>query len=400
MEPENNSSTNDQEPPTTTQADSIWIPSHDADLFGEGGWFGRGVAEGSGDGLREKAFQTFLMDSHLTLENPLADVHLFQNPSMGANETNTSTIPSFDPDVLRDYATRVGPARLASGEGPSGSNVVEAMSTSPASFDRADDGSRVKSAGIGSSVGSLESSSSTSPPSFGHSLEEIKPHSGSGAGLGNWAPWAIEDGRIIVSRLSGDRTGYDALGRGTYDTGRETGGNSRSLSTCSGPESGCGSGDSSNLRRIDPSNLHALAEGDVGDGAGMLKRRRSVAASENRGSGSPFEDGEEEEGGGGGAGLSKEEEKDLVRRRRNTEAARRSRDKKNAKLSHLEGVIGNLERENSNLKIRAAVLQNDKTNLQIRERELQKRISALEGQLEEVHRTMQTAAMRARGVLE
>ncbi|KAI8854874.1 hypothetical protein BC829DRAFT_378728 [Chytridium lagenaria] len=109
---------------------------------------------------------------------------------------------------------------------------------------------------------------------------------------------------------------------------------------------------------------------------------------------------DEEDGGGGVAsgatsgtsgtpkndvGEKSKDEKDLIRRKRNTEAAKRSRERKNARISNVK---------NSNLRIRAAVLQNDKTALQMRERELITRVSVLETQLAEVHRSMHEVAMR------
>ncbi|KAJ3107102.1 hypothetical protein HDU97_004795 [Phlyctochytrium planicorne] len=88
------------------------------------------------------------------------------------------------------------------------------------------------------------------------------------------------------------------------------------------------------------------------------------------------------------------ESMDAIRRKRNTEAAKRSRDRKNEKIVQLESHIKSLEGENSNLKIRAAVLQNDKDTLQNREKALNRRIIDLQTQLEEVHRSMHVAAMR------
>ena len=85
-----------------------------------------------------------------------------------------------------------------------------------------------------------------------------------------------------------------------------------------------------------------------------------------------------------------DEEMDLtsLKRKRNTEAARRSRERKLLRLQTLEDQVRQLEMENTNLTMRLAVLQNEKTLWQTREQEFNNRIKILESQLSESHRAM------------
>ncbi|TPX66507.1 hypothetical protein SpCBS45565_g04439 [Spizellomyces sp. 'palustris'] len=85
----------------------------------------------------------------------------------------------------------------------------------------------------------------------------------------------------------------------------------------------------------------------------------------------------------------------LRKRMKNTEAARRSRQRKMARLDTLEHQVTNLEGDKSKLLMRVAVLENERSTFQQREQELSARIASLEKQLQESHRAMLQVGMRA-----
>ncbi|KAJ3191874.1 hypothetical protein HK101_007324 [Irineochytrium annulatum] len=120
-----------------------------------------------------------------------------------------------------------------------------------------------------------------------------------------------------------------------------------------------------------------------GSGIGVgVKRRKSV-----EGFG---EEEEDEEGEDHGLVEVKGEEdvEVLEKRRRNTEAARRSRQKKVLKLSSLEHVVKELEKQNASLTVKVAVLETEKSNLLTRQRELSDRVVQLEEQLAVAHQSL------------
>ncbi|KAI9208029.1 uncharacterized protein BJ171DRAFT_492426 [Polychytrium aggregatum] len=86
---------------------------------------------------------------------------------------------------------------------------------------------------------------------------------------------------------------------------------------------------------------------------------------------------------------------DTVRRRKNTEAARRSRQRKVAKLESLEKQSKDLERENAQLSIRLAVLESEKVGWIAKEAELMARIRQLEEQLAESHKALLEFGMKS-----
>ncbi|EGF82194.1 hypothetical protein BATDEDRAFT_36745 [Batrachochytrium dendrobatidis JAM81] len=77
-----------------------------------------------------------------------------------------------------------------------------------------------------------------------------------------------------------------------------------------------------------------------------------------------------------------------VKRARNNEAARRSRERKMKKLVELEVQVTHLDTEKTDLLVRLAVLESERTTWMHRERELAHRVLALETQLSESHRAL------------
>lgn len=83
-----------------------------------------------------------------------------------------------------------------------------------------------------------------------------------------------------------------------------------------------------------------------------------------------------------------------VKRQRNNEAARRSRERKVRRLEELEAQVHSLETEKSDLMIRLAVLDNERSSWMSRERELAHRVLALESQLGESHRALMNVGLK------
>ncbi|ORX60629.1 hypothetical protein DM01DRAFT_1371184 [Hesseltinella vesiculosa] len=77
-----------------------------------------------------------------------------------------------------------------------------------------------------------------------------------------------------------------------------------------------------------------------------------------------------------------------VKRQKNTDAARRSRLKKVMKMEGLEKRVNDLERLNSQLLLRVAVLDSEKSHLKSKESAHEDRIKTLELQLAEAHRAL------------
>lgn len=77
-----------------------------------------------------------------------------------------------------------------------------------------------------------------------------------------------------------------------------------------------------------------------------------------------------------------------VKRQKNTDAARRSRLRKVQKMETLEVRVSELEKINSGLLMRVAVLDSEKTNLKAKESSYENRIRVLEEQLAEAHKAL------------
>ncbi|KAI9032722.1 hypothetical protein CLU79DRAFT_727627 [Phycomyces nitens] len=77
-----------------------------------------------------------------------------------------------------------------------------------------------------------------------------------------------------------------------------------------------------------------------------------------------------------------------LKRQKNTDAARRSRLKKVMKMESLEIRVSDLEKINTSLLLRVAVLDSEKSNLQIKESSYESRIKVLEAQLAEAHKAL------------
>ncbi|KAJ3047669.1 hypothetical protein HK102_012866 [Quaeritorhiza haematococci] len=84
----------------------------------------------------------------------------------------------------------------------------------------------------------------------------------------------------------------------------------------------------------------------------------------------------------------------LIKRQRNTEAARRSRQRKVEKMEGLQDQVRDLENDRNKLKLRVAVLENERSSWNAREKELLSRVSHLEQQLAESHRAMLAFGIR------
>lgn len=77
-----------------------------------------------------------------------------------------------------------------------------------------------------------------------------------------------------------------------------------------------------------------------------------------------------------------------IKRQKNTDAARRSRLKKVLKMEALERRVAELEKANSALLLRVAVLDSEKTNLVNKEATYEQRIKMLESQLSDAHKAL------------
>ncbi|KAI9263432.1 hypothetical protein BDA99DRAFT_438439 [Phascolomyces articulosus] len=77
-----------------------------------------------------------------------------------------------------------------------------------------------------------------------------------------------------------------------------------------------------------------------------------------------------------------------IKRQKNTDAARRSRLKKVLKMEALEKRVSDLEKVNSNLILRVAVLDSEKAGLQSKESSYEDRIKMLESQLAQAHKAL------------
>lgn len=77
-----------------------------------------------------------------------------------------------------------------------------------------------------------------------------------------------------------------------------------------------------------------------------------------------------------------------IKRQKNTDAARRSRLKKVLKMEALERRVAELEKANSALLLRVAVLDSEKTNLANKESSYEQRIKMLESQLSDAHKAL------------
>ncbi|KAI7850344.1 hypothetical protein BDC45DRAFT_425576, partial [Circinella umbellata] len=77
-----------------------------------------------------------------------------------------------------------------------------------------------------------------------------------------------------------------------------------------------------------------------------------------------------------------------IKRQKNTDAARRSRLKKVLKMETLEKRVSDLEKINSNLILRVAVLDSEKTGLKSKESSYEERIKMLECQLAQAHKAL------------
>ncbi|KAI8148647.1 hypothetical protein BJV82DRAFT_592815 [Fennellomyces sp. T-0311] len=77
-----------------------------------------------------------------------------------------------------------------------------------------------------------------------------------------------------------------------------------------------------------------------------------------------------------------------IKRQKNTDAARRSRLKKVLKMEALETRVSELEKVNSNLVLRVAVLDSEKSGLRSKESSYEQRIKMLESQLAEAHKAL------------
>lgn len=79
-----------------------------------------------------------------------------------------------------------------------------------------------------------------------------------------------------------------------------------------------------------------------------------------------------------------------VKRQKNTDAARRSRLKKVMRMESLENRVAELERMNSQLLLRSAVLDSEKAGLEAKAHAAEQRIHSLEQQLIEAHKALTT----------
>ncbi|CAO3669879.1 unnamed protein product [Umbelopsis ramanniana] len=79
-----------------------------------------------------------------------------------------------------------------------------------------------------------------------------------------------------------------------------------------------------------------------------------------------------------------------VKRQKNTDAARRSRLKKVMRMESLETRVAELERMNSQLLLRSAVLDSEKAGLEAKAHAAEQRIHSLEQQLIEAHKALTT----------
>ncbi|KAJ3004479.1 UNVERIFIED_CONTAM: hypothetical protein HDU68_005093 [Siphonaria sp. JEL0065] len=77
-----------------------------------------------------------------------------------------------------------------------------------------------------------------------------------------------------------------------------------------------------------------------------------------------------------------------LKRTRNTEAARKSREKRHAKMQTLQDKVNELESETSRLKLRIAVLENTELTFSEREKDLKNRVKCLENQVLESYRAL------------
>ena len=77
-----------------------------------------------------------------------------------------------------------------------------------------------------------------------------------------------------------------------------------------------------------------------------------------------------------------------IKRQKNTDAARRSRLKKVHKMETLEKRVSDLEKVNSNLILRVAVLDSEKAGLKSKESSYEERIKMLECQLAQAHKAL------------
>ncbi|KAJ2964939.1 hypothetical protein NQZ79_g138 [Umbelopsis isabellina] len=77
-----------------------------------------------------------------------------------------------------------------------------------------------------------------------------------------------------------------------------------------------------------------------------------------------------------------------IKRQKNTDAARRSRLKKVMRMESLETRVADLERLNSQLLLRSAVLDSEKTGLEAKAVAYEQRIHSLEQQLAEAHKAL------------
>ncbi|KAI7865790.1 hypothetical protein BDF14DRAFT_1711897, partial [Spinellus fusiger] len=77
-----------------------------------------------------------------------------------------------------------------------------------------------------------------------------------------------------------------------------------------------------------------------------------------------------------------------IKRQKNTDAARRSRLKKVMRMESLEIRVAELEKVNTGLLMRVAVLDSEKSNLLVKETSYENRIKVLEAQLAEAHKIL------------
>ncbi|KAJ8662041.1 hypothetical protein O0I10_002373 [Lichtheimia ornata] len=83
-----------------------------------------------------------------------------------------------------------------------------------------------------------------------------------------------------------------------------------------------------------------------------------------------------------------------IKRQKNTDAARRSRLRKVLKMESLEKRVAELEKANTTLLLRAAVLESEKSALLTKEASYEQRIKTLESQLAEAHQSLAGIASR------
>lgn len=87
-----------------------------------------------------------------------------------------------------------------------------------------------------------------------------------------------------------------------------------------------------------------------------------------------------------------------LKRQRNTDAARRSRLRKALKMESLEKRVMDLEAENEQLRLKAAVVESDRANIEAKEKSSRVRILELEKQLADTHKVLlfyKDSAMKA-----